>query len=153
MKKQVKTRKLQRARTTANESDGESLSVWISELFKALLIALASGVLLLLVGTTALYFTPDPNKFLHPLSLVISAVTALIGGFAAGKLHGHAALLCGLFEGSLLMALFLLVSLFFKNDAKGYSALLSCALHIGFLLVAVVGASLGTRPSKKRKRK
>lgn len=137
-----------RARTQPEE---ESLSLWVKHLGKSLVITLIAGTALTLIGSLIAYFTPDPNSFIRPMAIVAAALTALIGGFAALRIHGHAALMCGLLNGSLTTALMILVSLFFKDYSSGYSAGISCLLHTAFLLLSVMGAYLGLRRKPKRR--
>ena len=119
---------------------------------KSLLITLGSGILLLLLCSLISYFSSDPNRLILPLGLTVSALTALIGGFAAIRLHGHSALICGLLNGTAFSAVMLLLSLFFGAHATGYPAWVSCLLHVGFLLLSILGGYLGL-PKNGTKRK
>ncbi len=150
---QAKTKKAKNGTPKTALTAQSPLSLWISHLSKALLIALLSGMGLLLSATAVAYFTPNPSDWIPMLGLLISALTALICGFATAKLHQHAALLCGLYSGTLCMLLLLLASLFFKSYATGYTAWFSCLLHAGFVLCAIGGAYLGARPPKRRKKR
>jgi putative membrane protein (TIGR04086 family) len=127
--------------------------LWCIHLAKALLIALAAGAFLLLLGATVAYFSPNPTDWISLFGLAAAAITALVCGYAARRLHGHAALLCGLYAGSALLLLLLLGSLFFGAYTSKYSAWLSCALHSGVLLCTVIGAYCGNHPKKKRKKR
>ncbi|MBQ9806619.1 MAG: TIGR04086 family membrane protein [Clostridia bacterium] len=150
---QTKTKKAKNGTKKSTSTTQSSLSLWISHLSKSVLIALVSGMILLLSATAAAYFTPNPSDWIPTLGLIVSALTALICGFAAAKLHGHSALLCGLYSGTLCMLLMLLASLFFKSYSTGYTAWLSCLLHAGFVLCAIGGAYIGARPPKRRKKR
>lgn len=123
----------------------------ITDLGKSLLITLGIGILLTLIASLIAYFSPDPNALIRPLGICAAALTALFGGFAAVRIHGHEALLCGILNGSVFMGLMILVSLFFKAEASGYAAWLSCLLHAGFVLLSIAGAYLGLK-RKTRKR-
>ncbi|MBE6600936.1 MAG: TIGR04086 family membrane protein [Ruminococcaceae bacterium] len=140
-------------RNTPKDTVDDSILSWISSLLKALVIALAVGLFLLTFTAAALCFTSNPDRLIRPTALIIAAVSAVAGGFAIGKIRRHAALFCGLLEGSLLTLVFLLGSLFFKSESSGYSTVISCLLHIGFLLCTVLGAMLGIRPPKRKRRR
>ena len=132
-------------RHTAQKSQPEedSLALWVKHLTKSLLITLAASLILMLGGSLIAYFTPDPNALVRSLSLACAALSALIGGFAAVRIHRHAALLCGIFNGSLATALMMLLSLFFTSYASGYSAGVSAMLHAAFILFSVAGSFWG----------
>ena len=151
--KQTGTKKGKRGGKKGAAGTQPSPTLWASHLLKALLIALAAGTALLLSATAIAYFTPNPSDWIPGLGLLASALTATVCGFATAKLHGHAALLCGLYSGTLCMLLMLLASLFFKLHATGYAAWFSTILHAGFVVCAIGGAYLGARQPKKRKRK
>ena len=122
-------------------------------LLKSLGITLLTALVLLLLASLAAYFSPDPAKMVQPLALLSSLLTALVGGFAAVRIHGHSALLCGLCNGMLFLALMLPTSLFFTPFASGYSALISCLLHVAFLLLSMLGGYLGLKKGKPKKKK
>lgn len=119
----------------------------------ALLWSIGVGVLLCVAAALAAYFSPDPTRMILPLGLSASALTALLGGVISIRRHGHGALLAGLTNGALLMALMILGSLFCKPLASGYATWLSLLLHALFLFLSVVGASLGRRRTQKRKKR
>lgn len=133
------------------QPEEDSLALWVRHLGKSLVITLIAGTALLLIGSLIAYFTPDSNTLIRPIGMVAAALTALIGGFAALRIHRHAALMCGLLNGSLTTALMILVSLFFKDYSSGYSTGISCLLHTAFLLLSVAGAYLGLKRKPKRK--
>ena len=109
--------------------------------------------MLSLIAALIAYFSADPDSLTLPLGLAASALTALIGGFSAVRIHGHAALLCGLLNGAAMTALMMLVSLFFTSLSVGHSALISALLHTAFILLSVAGAYIGiSQKSKKPKR-
>ncbi len=119
---------------------------------KSMAIAIGAGVASLLLFSLLLYFSADPAPFILPAGLFCAALTAFIGGFAAGKLHRENAALAGLLCGSILMAAMLLLSLFFTSRASGYSAWLAALLHIAFLAFSLVGAALGGKQKIKKKK-
>ena len=133
------------------QPEEDSPSLWVRHLGKSLFITVLTGTALTLIGSLIAYFTPDPNSFIRPIAIFTAALTALIGGFAALRIHGHAALMCGLLNGSLTTALMILISLFFKDYSSGYSAGISCLLHTAFLLLSVMGAYLGLKRTPKRR--
>ena len=138
-------------RMQKNEEDSPAL--WAKHIGKSLLITLLAAVLLTLTLSLAACFYSDPNVLIRPMGLLSSGLTALIGGFAATRIHGHAALLCGIINGSAAMAFLMLLSCFLGEHAAGYSAGISLLLHAGFLALSVAGAYLGMRKKPKKKRK
>ncbi len=135
-------------------SDEAPTALFLRHIGKSLAITLLAAAVLLLATSLAADFLPDPAVAIPPMALLAAALTAMIGGFSAARIHGHAALLCGLTNGTLFMAGMILVSLFLHPYASGYGALESCLLHVGFPLCSVVGAYLGVRrPTARKKRK
>lgn len=138
-------------RRSANPPEEDSPALWAKHLFKSLLIT-ALAALLLTVGSALIaYFSADPAALVRPLGLITAALTAVIGGFAAVRIHRRAALFCGLLNGSLATALMILVSLFFTGHSSGYSAGISALLHTAFILFSVMGSFLGLPKEGKRK--
>ena len=134
-----------------SQPEEESFALWGKHLMKSLLITLAASLILMLGGSLIAYFTPDPNALVYPISLACAALSALIGGFAAVRIHKHSALLCGILNGSLATALMMLFSLFFTGYSSGYSAGISALLHTAFILFSVAGAFLGLPKGTKRR--
>lgn len=131
----------------------ESPARFAQNLLKSLLITFAAGAVLTVAGSLVAYFSADPNVLILPLSLVAAALTALVGGFAAARINGSAAMLSGLINGTAMMAIMILASLFFKHDTSGYSAIVSLLLHAAFLLLSAIGGLLGQKRAKPRRRK
>ena len=148
------TKKYQARAHTTSGAEADSPSLLALHIGKSLLITVLSGGLLTLVCSLAAYFYADPDQLILPLALAACGLSAMIGGFAAVRLHGHGALLCGSLNGLAATALMILVSLFLKPYAFGYSAAVSCILHVAFLALSIAGAYLGLRrPQKRKKRK
>ena len=114
----------------------------------AWLITLGIGVTLLLSGAILAYFQEDPNQWIVPFGYAAIALTAVSGGYAAGKLHGKAPFTAGLINGALLLAVMLPLSLCFGSLASGHSPLLSVLLHGAVLICSVLGATMGARKSR-----
>ena len=150
---QTNTKKRKSGAKKASSTAESPAKLWCIHLAKAFLIALTAGAFLLLVGTAVAYFTPNPTDWITVFGLAAAVVSALVCGYAARKLHGHAALLCGLYAGSALLLLLLLGSLFFGAYTSGYSAWLSCLLHVGIVVCTTVGAYCGNCTKKKRKKR
>ena len=148
-----KTKK--RGNQTAKRAENEENSPVLmgKHLLKSVSITLLISMALLLASSLAAYFSKDPASLIPPLGVLSSLVAAFLGGLVAVRIHGHSALLCGLGNGMLLSALMLLVSLFFTPFASGYSALLSCVLHVAFLLLSVLGGYVGMKRGKPKKKK
>lgn len=113
------------------------------DLGKSLLLTVGTGLCLLLALSAALACLPDPLPLIPLAGLAASALTALLGGLFAVRIHGHGALLCGLSNGCGMLLLMLPLSLLLRTEASGYSAPVACLLHAGFLLLSVAGAFLG----------
>ena len=138
-------------RTVKNQPEEESFALWVRHFSKSLSITALSALLLTLGSALIAYFTPDPAALARPLGLACAALTAGIGGFVTVRIHRHAALFCGLLNGSLATALMMLLSLFFTSHASGYSAGISALVHTSFILFSVAGAFLGLPKAGKRK--
>ena len=137
----------------ARKSTAESTAAnFMKALFKSISITLGIGTVLLISASLAAYFYVDPATIIRPLALSASALTAFTGGIVAARMHQKSsALACGLRNGGILIALMILISLFLKPYASGYSAIVSLILHAAFLLLSVIGATVGKRsPQKKR---
>ncbi len=145
--------KKSKARRTRASGEVKSTLPSARHILKSMAITLGVGLLLLLSLSLALYFSPSPSPMIQPAGLVAAALTALIGGFAASRIHGQSALLCGLINGAGLMAIMLLLSLFFAKHASAYSAAISCLLHACVPVLSVAGAYLGLRRAPKKKKR
>ena len=137
----------------ASQTVESTPAIFFKHMGKSLLITLLSGVSLILLFSLAAYFYTDPDQLIGPLALVASALTALIGGFAAVRIHGHAALFCGLCNGCAAMAVMSLTSLFLKPYASGYSAGIALLFHAIFLLLSVAGAYVGLQRMGQNRKK
>lgn len=131
------------------QKDEHSPALLAKDVGKGLLITVGIGVLLTLVGALIAYFCADPIALIPPLSLIAAALTSFLGGLISARIHGQASLLCGLLNGTLLMALMIFTSLFFRAYASGYTGWLSCILHVGVLLLSVLGGFVAQhKPAK-----
>ncbi len=148
------TKKAKHTHMRQRESAAEdSPAFLVKHIVKSAGITVLAALGLLLVLSLGLYFSPNPNPLIAPMGIAAAGISALIGGMAAVKLHGHSALLCGLLNGSAVSAIMLLASLFFRSHASGYSPLIAALLHIAFFACSVAGAYLGGRTGKKKKAK
>ena len=112
---------------------------------RAFALTLCIGLGMILACSVVAYFLPDPLSAIPPLSYLAMGVTALAGGWIAGKLQGGAPLIVGLINGMLLIAAALIVSLFFRSLSSGYSAPFSALLHAAVPLLSFAGALIGTK--------
>ena len=122
-------------------------------ILKSVLITIGIATGLITVASLALSFTPDPNALIPPVALGVCAATALLGGFLALRIHGSSALICGLLNGGIVMALMLLLSPLFRSDSSAYSAVISALLHATFLACSVAGAFLASHLVSRKKPK
>ncbi|MBQ9783098.1 MAG: TIGR04086 family membrane protein [Clostridia bacterium] len=115
-------------------------------------IALAVAAALALIAAGICYSTPDPNSLTLPVGMVLPYLSALVGGFAAVRLHRSAPLPCGLLCGGFLALFFLFLTLFFEGES-GIGLPLSIILRVLIPAVSVLGALLGLkRKSGSRRR-
>ena len=122
-------------------------------ILKSVLITIGIAACLITVASLALSFTPDPNALIPPVALGVCAATALLGGFLASRIHGSAALICGLLNGGIVMALMLLLSPLFRSYSSAYSAVISALLRATFLACSVAGAFLASHLASRKKPK
>ena len=149
-----KTSTPRRCTTRGTNGDSPSAGILAKHIVKSLLITLLAGAVLLVTLSLAAYFYADPGQLIRPLGLCTLALTALIGGIAAIRIHGHSALVCGLLNGCAFTAITLLLSLCFRQHAASYSLGLTLLLHAGVLLLSVAGAFMGLKkPAKKRQKR
>ena len=129
--------------------------VLLRSICKSIVITIGIALGLITVAALALSFTPDPNALILPVSLGVCAVTSFMGGFISLRIHGSGALICGLLNGGIVMALMLLLSLLFRSYASAHSTLVSALLHTAFLALSVAGAFAAsyTKGPKKQKRR
>ena len=118
------------------------------KVLRSFLISVGIGAVLILLFSIGAYFLPDPDPMIHPFAYAAAGLTALIGGIVAGKIHGSAPAVCGLVNGSLLVALMLLLSLFFRSFSSGYSAWVAALLHAAVPLLSFLGAVIGVRRAR-----
>ena len=123
-----------------------------------LLLSLAVGGGLLVLSSLVLSFVADPLSLVLITGILCAAVTAFVGGYFATRIYGLSALSGGLFNGILLTAISLLLSLLFAKNAAsyatGYSASISALLHMGTIGLSIGGAFVGSRtPSSNRKKR
>jgi putative membrane protein (TIGR04086 family) len=121
------------------------------DLCKSMILTLGIEATLIGIGSLMLSFTADPLAWATLLGVVLSAVTAFLGGVITIRIHKQNALMCGLCIGSLCLAALFLISLGFRSASSRYSPTLSLLMHLGVPLLSVAGAYLG-RPSLKRKK-
>lgn len=136
-------------RKAAHEQENDNVR-FLRDLSKSLLCSLSIALVLLFISSLGIYFLEDPVRLIPLSGISISALTAFFGGVFAIRIHRRSALVCGFCNGAALSALMLLLSPLLRAEASGYSALLSCLLHAGFLLLSVAGAFAG-RPRQSRK--
>ena len=124
---------------------------------RGLLLSLAAGLALCLLGALIAYFTPDPAAITRPIGLAAAALAALTGGYCSTKIHRREALLCGLLTGGGMLAVMLPLSLLSAGLASGDPIGLAVGLHLAIPLLSTVGALLGVRKKQaataKRRRR
>lgn len=130
-------------------TDADSPAVFCKRLGISAAVTIAVGMGLLLIGALAAYFFPNPSSVILPIGIAASGLTALIGGMISSRILKKGALLCGLSNGCVLLSLMLLLSLCMIQYSTHYSALTSFLLHLGFILLSVLGAFLGIGRAKK----
>ena len=138
-----------RGRRQAPPDTVSLLSVAKSSLI-ALPIAIALGMLLLLLATALLLTTKDPDRYHTAAGLVALYLAALFGGMIATRCHRRRApLLCGLGLTLAFLLLLLLISLILPDAGHTYSGALRVGLYALLFPAAEVGALLGAREKKQ----
>ena len=129
------------------------LRVFLSSLFGSL-ISLASGILLVTVTSLIAIFMPDPLSFIMPLALLSLLLASFSGGFAATKMMGGSAIVCGFMTAALWCALSLLLSLCLYNaPSSSYALWKALLLHGASALFSILGAFAGNYKPKRDPRK
>ncbi len=140
------TRAKKSSKSTARQEVGFAQKALRSFLWTLLF---AAG--LLLIASLAVYFLPDPDPAIQPIALIIAFLVAFVGGIISGRIHRAAPALCGPLNGCLLLALMLLLSLFFRNLSFGYSVGVALLLHALVPLLSLMGALLGVRKKEGKR--
>ncbi|MBQ8433068.1 MAG: TIGR04086 family membrane protein [Clostridia bacterium] len=143
-----------RQKASQKTPTGGMSGAFLPHILKSAGITVLLGLFLLLIGTLIAYFTADPAQWAAPLGWFASALTAFFGGWIAVRIHKSSALLCGLCNGLLMVALFFLCSLFGEYCPPVHSTTVSLLLRAGFLLLSILGAIVGRNlhpPQKKRR--
>lgn len=138
------------ANTSSSAED--NAATLLAHTVRSTLITLLFGGAIIVTLSLLAYFIEAPNTFIRPLGILGAALTAFLGGITSARLHKHSALLCGMLNGLSVMAILMLISLFFSSYASDDPIWLSLILHVVFLLLSVVGAFCGL-PRMKEKRK
>ncbi len=133
------------AKSAARQEDS-----FAQKALRAFLWTLLFAAGLLLVASLAVYFLPDPDPAIRPVALLISFLVAFVGGVISGRIHRAAPALCGTLNGCLLLALMLLLSLFFRDPSFGYSLGIALLLHALIPLLSLAGALFGVRKKGRK---
>jgi putative membrane protein (TIGR04086 family) len=104
-------------------------------------ITALTALLLVTVAALVLRNSPDPTALISPVSAALLAVSALIGGIAAGKMNKDCPVAASLVCGGLTAALLILFSLIFE----GKGDLLAWGMRLSVLSLHLLGGIL-TRP-------
>lgn len=139
-KKSAKTHRRPKNSAKKEAASASLFSLRLRSFFVTVLIAVGT----ILLASLGAYFTPDPDRFIALFSLFALALTAFLGGFFAGKKQGVPAL-SGSINALLLIALMLLLSLFFRGGTPRYDTGVSILLYVAILPVSVLGALVGSQ--------
>ena len=104
-------------------------------------ITALTALLLVTVAALALCNSPDPTALISPVSAALLAVSALIGGIAAGNMNKNGPVAASLVCGGLTAVLLILISLIFA----GKGDLLPWGMRLSVLPLHLAGGIL-TRP-------
>ena len=153
--------KFERAGNYASSDESGLKVAFMAGLF-ALPISIGIGLALLLAMSFAAYSNSDPDKLISPLSITALILTSVLCGFISARRGGRAIALCGLMGGGLFSALLFVISWLFGDDARASLSLgvgngISLLLHIGVIILAIIGAILSdaikSSGTKKRRRR
>lgn len=126
----------------------------LSSSLRGLSVALLVGFCLLMVASVAIYSLADPNRYVSSASLSVLLISALFGGFAATRINGGSALLCGLLTAALLLAVTFLLSLPLSTSLSADRPIsLSVGLRGIAIGASVLGALIGAKEKKKKKKR
>ena len=113
-------------------------------------LALLISIPLLLAATFVFSAKPELTGQIRTVGSLVGALSALLGGFVAGKKQKHAGALAGMLFGVMFVGLLL----FIGNICGGGALLIKRAIRYGiFLLLSVLGGALGGMQVKGHHRK
>lgn len=140
---------MEKAKHAAHIGERQTLS-FLGGVIRALLFALLLGALLLFIFAYLLYRLPNKAYLLIPFAFIGTGLLSLLGGFYGGKSLRRSGALCGLTAGISLVFLFMLIALILRAGALSTTAI---PLYLLILATATVGGALGSKKTKKRRRR
>ena len=115
------------------------------------LVSLAACIILLLLSSVAVYSTADPNRYVAPTAVCVLLISALFGGFAAARMNGRSALLCGSATALIFLTILFLLSFTVSGSfSLGYSASLAFGIRGIAIGISILGAFIGSKPKKQK---
>ncbi len=144
----MKKTKLPKNRTSPEKNKSFFVSVLIGTL-----IALAVGLLLLVIFTVIGLKLEDPEKFAPILALFSLFLTAVLGGYLSARTHKESGLFCGAASGILLIGI--LVLLVFACSFSIQLSLFAISAPAVIVLSALsgIGGVNGGRKKKPKRKK
>ena len=134
-----------RTRVRPSEEPSDTQAGGFSSILRSypLVLGITALTALLLVTVAALVLcnSPDPTALISPVSAALLAVSALVGGIAAGKMNKDCPVAASLVCGGLTAALLILISLILA----GKGDLLAWGMRLSVLPLHLAGGIL-TRP-------
>ncbi len=106
----------------------------------------------LLILTMIAYKNADPASLILPFSYTALCLSALVGGFGAGKTRGKQGALSGAVTGLLLCGVLLAASLIMRGDMSD-TPLLNAVFYLLLTGIATLGGAIGGKERKKKRKK
>lgn len=137
-----------------NNISGErplSPSSLLKNISRGLLIELLIGILFFFCAAYVVYRSPDPDSNAVAGALAALYLTAIFGGFAVTKINRHGALICGLINGVMLLAVLFCVSFFVEPfPYETFSGGIKAILHFLVIPASLAGAFLAVKRKNGR---
>lgn len=119
-----------------------------------LAITVAISAALLLLGTAIAISTVDPLSLIAPIGYVSTFISAILGGFACAKLNKRSPYACAALCGGEFVLLSMLLSFALPHTlASGMTVWTRLAIHVASLVAFPLGALLGVKASKPKRKK
>lgn len=135
-----------------NAMDKRNNTSLLSKIIKSVLTFCVIFVLCILLLPLLLLKTPDPNSFISASIILVLALSSMFCGISTQLSFGKNKLLTGLVVGIIISGVLFLISSFFAREERA-SVVQLLFLYGTPVVFSLIGASIGAKRKKGRKRK